>query len=123
MNKAKELAKLISGIGILIISYYLGELLSHVVNGFISPSVMGMLLLFLFLKTGIVKPVWVQTTATFLLDHLMLFFIPAIVGIGLISYSSVKDDLIAIAVAASLSTLMVLWIVGFIIKKFEQAND
>ncbi len=123
MNKLLEASKFLLGIGILIISYYLGEVLSYVIDGFISPSVMGMLVLFALLKWGIVKPSWIESTAKFLLDNLMLFFIPAMVGVALISFSSLKSETLAIVLAATISSLIVLWIVGFVITKFEKAND
>jgi holin-like protein len=123
MNKLLEASKFLLGIGILIISYYLGEVLSYVIDGFISPSVMGMLVLFALLKWGIVKPSWIESTAKFLLDNLMLFFIPAMVGVALISFSSLKSEALAIVMAATISSLIVLWIVGFVITKFEKAND
>lgn len=123
MDIIKKIARFLAGIGILIISYYLGELLSYVVSGFISPSVMGMLILFGLLKSGIIKPVWIESTAMFLLDNLMLFFIPAIAGVALISFSSIKQDLIAIVIAATVSSFLVLWVVGYIVTKFEKADD
>lgn len=123
MDKIKESAKFFPGVGILIISYYLGEVLSYAIDGFISPAVMGMLVLFILLKSGIVKPVWVESMATFLLDNLMLFFIPATAGIALISFSSIKEDALAIVMAATLSSLLVLWIVGYVVQKFEGADE
>lgn len=123
MDKIKKIAKFILGIGILISSYYLGELLSYLVNGFISPAVMGMLVLFFLLKSGIIKPVWIESIATLLLDNIMLFFIPATAGVALISFTAIRQDIIAIAIAAILSSLLVLWLVGYIVIKFEEADD
>ncbi|MFA5849578.1 MAG: CidA/LrgA family protein [Bacteroidales bacterium] len=117
-----ERLNFILGAGILIISYYIGEMLSYVIVGLISPAVMGMLVLFTLLKTGIVKAIWIESFAVFLLDNLMLFFIPATAGVALISFSSIKDDALAIVFSASLSSLLVLWIVGYIVQKFERAN-
>ncbi|OFY43400.1 MAG: hypothetical protein A2X18_00075 [Bacteroidetes bacterium GWF2_40_14] len=114
--------KFLLGATILIISYYIGELLSYAFMGFISPAVMGMLVLFTLLKTGIVKAIWIESFAIFLLDNLMLFFIPATVGVALISFSSIKDDALAIVFSASLSSLLVLWLVGYIVQKFERSN-
>lgn len=117
-----ERLKFILGAGILVISYYIGELLSYATLGFISPAVMGMLVLFTLLKTGMVKTIWIESFATFLLDNLMLFFIPATTGVALISLSSIKDDALAIVLSAALSSLLVLWIVGYIVQKIERAD-
>jgi len=117
-----ERLKFFLGAGILIISYYMGDLLSYAMHGIISPAVMGMLVLFTLLKTGIVKVIWIESFAVFLLDNLMLFFIPATAGVALISFSSIKEDILAIVFSASLSSLLVLWLVGYIVQKFERTN-
>jgi holin-like protein len=44
-------------------------------------NLVGMLLLFLLLATGIVRPAQVQEVADFLLRHLAFFFIPLAVGL------------------------------------------
>lgn len=118
----KNLSKLlsfISGAGIIVISYYLGGLLSYIMAGFISPAVMGMLVLFGLLKSGIIKPAWVELASNFLLDNLMLFFIPATAGVALVPFITVKDQAGAILTSVIVSTFLVLWIVGYIIEKFE----
>jgi holin-like protein len=81
-----------------------------------------MVILFLLLKSGIAKVEWVEKPATFLLDNLMLFFIPATVGIALIPYEIIKEDYITIILAAVLSSFLVLWLVGFIVEKQEKSD-
>lgn len=49
-GSAKRCTAFVSGIAIIVLCYYAGELLSMLVNGFISPAVMGMMVLFVFLK-------------------------------------------------------------------------
>lgn len=44
-------------------------------------SIIGMLLLFILLKTGIVKLRWIEAGASWLLAEMLLFFIPSAVGI------------------------------------------
>lgn len=109
----------IFGIGIIATSYYIGELLSYFIAGFISPAVMGMLILFGLLKFGVVKSTWVAQAANFLLDNLMLFFIPATAGVALVPFVTIKDQASAILISVILSSLLVLWIVGYIIDRFE----
>lgn len=46
-------------------------------------SVAGMLLLFLFLLTGVIKLDWIEKAASFQLKHLTLLFIPPIVSLFL----------------------------------------
>ncbi len=114
--------KFLAGIVVLFLSYYIGKGISYLINDFISPAVVGMVVLFLLLKSGIARVEWVEKPASFLLDNLMLFFIPATVGIALIPYEIIKDDYITIIVAASLSSFLVLWLVGVIIDKQEKSG-
>lgn len=109
----------ISGAGIIIISYYIGELISYLIAGFISPAVMGMLVFFALLKSGIIDSAWVELASNFLLDNLMLFFIPATAGVALVPFITVKDQAAAILTSVIISSFLVLWVVGYIIERFE----
>ncbi|WP_342563420.1 CidA/LrgA family holin-like protein [Paenibacillus sp. FSL R7-0345] len=44
-------------------------------------SIIGMLILFLLLETGVVRLSWVEVGASWLLAELLLFFIPSAVGV------------------------------------------
>jgi len=112
----------IFGAGIIVISYYIGEFLSYLIAGFISPAVMGMLVLFALLKAGIIEPAWVEIASNFLLDNLMLFFIPATAGVALVPFITIKDQAAAILISVIISSFLVLWIVGYIIEKFENTK-
>lgn len=118
-----KILSFIIGAGIIVISYYIGEFLSYLIAGFISPAVIGMLVLFVLLKTGIVKPIWIESASNFLLDNLMLFFIPATAGVALVPFITMKDQAAAIVISVMLSSLLVLWIVGYIIDRFEAKNE
>lgn len=50
-------------------------------NLVIPGSVIGMIILFLLLAANVIKPDWIEEGARFMVDHLVLFFIPATVGI------------------------------------------
>lgn len=77
-----------------------------------------MLLLFAALSFGWIRPWRMKRAAGFLLDNMMLFFIP--VGVGLIaSYSLVSKYLTAILVASIVSTVLVIVVVGIVEQKLE----
>ena len=77
-----------------------------------------MLLLFGALSLGWIRPWRMKRAAGFLLDNMMLFFIP--VGVGLIaSYSLVSKYLTAILVASIVSTVLVIIVVGIVEQKLE----
>ncbi|MFY4774532.1 CidA/LrgA family protein [Metabacillus sp. RGM 3146] len=61
--------------------YYIGVFIQELFKLRFPGSIIGMLLLLFFLKTGAVKPVWVKEGSSFLLKHLTLLFIPATVGV------------------------------------------
>ena len=91
----------------------LGELVVYLTGIKLPSSIIGMLLLTLFLKTGIVKLHWVQGMSDFLVANLGFFFIPP--GVALMLYF----DLIAaefwpIVIASVASTLLVLVITGWV---------
>ena len=119
MKRAEKIVKLILGAGVVICCYYLGELISLLIKGFISPSVLGMITLFILLKTGLLKKDRVADCATLLTDNMILFFIPITVGVALIPASVLKEDGIAMIMALVLSTFVVLWVAGTVVEKYK----
>ena len=115
--------RFIIGIALIVICYYVGELLSILVRGFISPAVMGMLVLFVLLQSKIFKATWLDNASEFLLDNLVFFFIPATAGVALIPFYIIKQDALIVIAASVLSSIVVLLVVGFIIDKFEKRDE
>ncbi|MBB3187308.1 CidA/LrgA family protein [Microbacter margulisiae] len=111
-----------AGILILLLFYLAGDLLSLLIGNFIPGSVLGMLLLFVALVLKIVKPVHIHEASRFLLDNMMLFFIP--VGVGLMtSYVLIGKYIVAIVVAAAISTILVISVVGWLAQKLEKRHS
>lgn len=100
-------------IGLFIILAFLaiGNLLSALLGGFMPGSVIGMLLLFVSLITGIVKDKWVRQVATFLTDNMMIFFMPAFMGI-MDLWGVVKMDLWSWVAVMVVSTVLVMLSAG-----------
>ena len=100
-------------IGLFIILGFLaiGNLLSALLGGFMPGSVIGMLLLFLSLLAGIVKDKWVRPVATFLTDNMMIFFMPAFMGI-MDLWGVVKMDLWSWVAVIVISTVLVMLSAG-----------
>lgn len=74
-------------------------------------NVVGMLLLFVFLLTGLVPLKWVAEAADFLLAHMSLFFIPA--AIGVLAYQELlAPHLLALALLLVVTTLAVMGLTG-----------
>ncbi|MED0656166.1 CidA/LrgA family protein [Anoxybacillus ayderensis] len=100
-------------IGGLYALYMIGSFIQQLLHIPIPGSMIGMLLLFLLLMTGIVKEKWISRGANMLLSHLTLLFIPATVGVmdyvELFSGKGIWSVVIVIV-----STMMVMVFAGFI---------
>lgn len=91
--------------------------------GFALPgSVIGMVLLFVLLISGVVRLERVVGAAGLLLEYLGLFFVPA--GVALISrWQELKSCWLAVLVAVAASTLLVLWGTGTVANQFKRDAD
>ncbi len=75
-------------------------------------SIVGMLLLTLLLKTGVVKLEWVETLSNFLVKNMGFFFVPP--GVALMLYFDlIKAEIGPIVLATALSTVLVLVVTGW----------
>ena len=107
---------IMTGLLYILAFYAAGELLSRLTGGFVSGGVIGMVLLFAALTCGAVKPEQVRDVARKLLANMSIFFIP--LGVGIIaSYDLLAANLWSIVVAASVSTLLVIAVVGIVQQK------
>ena len=107
------------GVFIILLMLLLGNGLSSVINGIIPGSVIGMVLLFLALLLKIVKPETIRKPAGYLINHMSLFFIPA--GVGLMNaWDMISSNWAAIIVSSSVSTVLVLAVVGLVQQKLEK---
>lgn len=102
-------------IGLVIILSFLG-LGELTAQGFGLPfpgNVLGMLLLFIGLCTGLVRQVWVEAASAAILQHLGLYFVPA--GVGLMLYGNlIQQSWVALVAATIVSTVAVLWTTGLV---------
>lgn len=106
------------GLFLILLFYLLGCLVSALIGNFVPGSVLGMILLFAALSLRWVRPAHVKKVSMFLLDNMMLFFVP--VGVGLItSYSLLSRYMLAIIVASLVSTVLVIAVVGLVEQKLE----
>ena len=91
----------------------LGELIVFLTGIKLPSSIIGMLLLTLFLKLGWIKLHWVQGMSDFLVANLGFFFIPP--GVALMLYFDIiAAEFWPIAIASLVSTLMVLVFTGWV---------
>ena len=83
-------------------------------------NVLGVIVLFFLLLTGIIKESHISLAAEFLLRHLVFFFVP--IAVGLMQWGSVFYDYGWVLAAAIVgSTALPLVIVGFMAKVLRRA--
>ena len=104
--------QVIIGFFIILAHLVAGNLISTLIGGFIPGSVIGMVLMFISLLTGIVKDHQVRTVASFLTDNMTMFFIPAFIGI-MDLWGIIKMNMVAWVVVVVASTVMVLLSAAF----------
>ncbi len=91
----------------------LGELMVYLTGIKLPSSIIGMLLLTLFLKVGWVKLSGVQGVSDFLVRNLGFFFVPP--GVALMLYFDVIEAQFgAIVIATLVSTILVLVVTGWV---------
>lgn len=122
IKNIKQLINILIGFVILTGCYYAGKYLSTLSGNLLSGSVIGMLLLFLLLCTGLVKKGQVQPVADFFLANLILFFIPALVAVTLIDFGSLWKELPGIILIAAVTTIVVMASTGLFVQWREQSN-
>ena len=90
----------------------LGELVVYLTDVKLPSSIIGMLLLTLFLKIGWVKLKWVQGLSDFLVANLGFFFVPP--GVALMLYFDIIEaQFWPIVIASVVSTILVLIVTGW----------
>jgi holin-like protein len=112
--------KMIRQLAIILIICFLGELLRKVFNLALPGNVIGMLILFICLSTGIIKIEAIEEASKFFLDHLAFFFLPA--GVGLItSVGVLKDYWLYIVLITIISTIVVMVTTGITVQLFKRS--
>lgn len=91
----------------------LGELIVFLTDIKLPSSIIGMLLLTLFLKTRVIKLEWIKGMSNFLVDNLGFFFVPP--GVALMLYLDlIKAEFFPILTATVISTIIVFVVTGWV---------
>ena len=104
----------------------LGELIVYLTGIHFPSSIIGMILLTLFLHLGWIKLHWVKAFSDMLISHLGLFFVPPSVAI-LAYFDLIAKNFWSISVAIVVSTIIVMVVTGhvyqFIRKRTKHHQD
>ena len=99
-----------------------GEAIVHFTGIKIPSSIIGMLLLTLSLRLGVVKIEKIKRLCSFLIDNMSFFFVPP--GVALMIYFDIiKAQLVPIVVATIVSTVLVLVVTGWVHQLAEKTKS
>ena len=97
----------------------IGEIIVYFTGIKIPSSIIGMLLLTLSLRLGVVKLDKIKRICDFLIENMSFFFVPP--GVALMIYFDIiKAQLIPIVVATVVSTILVLIVTGWVHQLVEK---
>lgn len=114
--------RLLYQLGILFGVFYIGNWIQDFFGLFIPGSVIGLIIMFILLSTGILNPKFVETGASFMIKHLVLFFIPATVGI-LNFYHLFAGKGVLLIVITIISSLCVMIAAGYTSQLLEREKE
>ncbi|MBV9773408.1 MAG: CidA/LrgA family protein [Gemmatimonadetes bacterium] len=116
--KPRSLLVFLAGLAVLLAFLYAGEWVVRATGVPVPGSVVGMVLLTLALRLGIVPLALVRSAADLLLRHMGLLFVPP--GVGLMLYGGLlRAQWLPIAGASVCGTLAVLLVVGSLQQRQE----
>jgi len=110
---------MIKGSFYILFFYFLGEMLSLLIHGFIPGSVLGMILLFLCLFFKLIKPENVKDVATVITKNMAVFFVPVCVGL-MVNAELFSKSLVIIMASIFVSTILTIITVSLIQENFEK---
>ncbi len=107
--------KIIKQIAILFLICWISQIIEYFLPFSFSASIIGMVLLFLCLMTGILKIEHIQEKSDFLLSNMAFFFIPA--GVSIINYCDIlKSNLWQILTICVLTTFITFGVTALAIR-------
>lgn len=114
--------KLIWQTALLAACYWACELFVRVTGLPVPGNVLGIIVLFILLCSGVIKESWISEAATFLLKHLVFFFVP--IAVGLMNWWGVFYEYGWVLLAAILiSSLLPLLTVGWLCALLQKRRD
>lgn len=103
--------KFLRQFGIILFVSFLGEMLHRILPLPVPASVYGLVLMFLALHTGAVKPEQISETADFLIEIMPVMFIPAAVGL-LDSWTFLQPVWLPVIFITIVTTVVVMAVTG-----------
>lgn len=110
---------MIKGLFFILFFYFLGEICSVLLGGFMPGSIIGMILLFLSLFFKLLDPSKVRDAATVITKNMAVFFVPP--AVGLMAYAElISKSIWSITFAIIISTALTIIVVALVQEKMEK---
>lgn len=117
----KTFIKILFQVSLIYTITQIGKWLQEILHIPIAGSIVGLALLFLLLLTGILPERWIEVGANKLINVMILFFVPSIVGIMDIA-DQIGPGYIIMVVLLIVSTSLVALSSGYVCEKFLNIN-
>lgn len=104
------------GFLLLLVCLFMGNLISYFLPIKIPGSIVGMILMLIFLSYGIIKIDQVEGISQILIAHMVLIFLPGIVNLITI-YPTIAPHILKLFFIILVSTIMVIAATGFTVEK------
>ena len=114
--------KMVKGVFLILLFYFIGQIVSHLIDGFVPGSIIGMLLMFACLHFRFLEPEKVKDISLVITKNMSIFFIPAGAGI-LGSYDLLGQFWSSILIVCSVSTILVIVVVALIQQYMENRKQ
>jgi len=122
MGKIKNLSIIILQVAVL---FFISLAMNYIAKWLHLPipgTILGIIVLFILLKTNVIKLSWIEQGANWLLAELLLFFIPAAVGV--MNYMSLlEQDGIRILLVVISSTVIVMASSGLVASRISKRKE
>jgi Putative effector of murein hydrolase LrgA len=100
----------------ILLFYFLGELVSYFINGFLPGSILGMIFLFMALFFKVIDVHKVKDACQFMTKNMAVFYVPA--GVGLMtSVGVLAESWLVITVVIVVTTILVMATVAIVQQK------
>jgi holin-like protein len=109
-------------VAILIGFHQMGEIIQRFFRWPIPGSVIGLIALFLCLKWKWIRLEWIEAGASFLIAELMLFFIPAAVGVVQYQELILQSGLYLLAFII-FSTVLIMFVLGWLADRLHAQKE
>ncbi len=113
----KTLLKYIIALCIIFGCLFVGTTIQHMLGIAIPGSIIGMLLLFVLLATGIFNVEWIRPGASLFIRHMMFLFVPISVGL-MVHFDMLKHNALPIIASVIGGSLIVMVTLGLALDKY-----